>query len=307
MEQLFFCIFALIEMIIVRFICNVVMGLQYEYISIKYSEFKFANEKDRPIGLNILIQMIFPTCFIIVLAGIFYNYKIELIENIYMVTIYYYLLRWIKIIIILNRLKLYDWKSEIEMCLLGVIFSIVIYYNFIIKTNHIFLSLEELREGISIAVILFILALIRNYIYNYEIVKSKQESQKKRIYIKQKYVEFKEKYESFIDIGDVNIKNLIYAIMIYEDYNRPKIVRVIEKLKFLITGHATMGIMQVYSTKIINDRESVILGVKKIVDEVKREEKNNEFSEINVIKHYNPGDKYKNEVTYIFGVINEDR
>ena len=53
--------------------------------------------------------------------------------------------------------------------------------------------------------------------------------------------------------------------MIYEDFNRPKIVRYFEIIHFYITKKAhTLGIMQVRTNKMIDDQTSIILAIKKI-------------------------------------------
>ena len=293
-------------MTIVRCISKGVQELKYEYISIKYSEFKFENEKDRPVGLNMLIQILFPTFFMIIVAGLFYTFNKDMVKNIFVVTILYYFFRWFKIIVILNRIELYDWKMEIRIFLIGVILNLWIYYNFVIKTDQIFLSAEELREEIWISCFLFILVLIRDYIYNHEKISSKKESLKKKEYIISKYYKYKKKYDKLVKVKNIDISNLIYAIMIYENYNRPPIIREIEKIKLLISGHATLGIMQVSVTNLINNEESIKLGVNKILKEIKKEKKEKNFSISNIIQNYNNGEKYKAEVMYIYEIIRKE-
>lgn len=52
--------------------------------------------------------------------------------------------------------------------------------------------------------------------------------------------------------------------MIYEDFNRPFIVRQIENLNFRRSRAThTLGVMQVMTDRYINDRESVILAMEK--------------------------------------------
>ena len=59
---------------------------------------------------------------------------------------------------------------------------------------------------------------------------------------------------------------MVYAIMIYENFNRPKFVRWIEYVHFLVnTKPHTLGIMQVTTSKWINDRQSIILAIEKIL------------------------------------------
>ena len=167
-------------------------------------------------------------------------------------------------------------------------------------------GLKELREEIWISCFLFILVLIRDYIYNHEKISSKKESLKKKEYIISKYYKYKKKYDKLVKVKNIDISNLIYAIMIYENYNRPPIIREIEKIKLLISGHATLGIMQVSVTKLINNEESIKLGVNKILKEIKKEKKEKNFSISNIIQNYNNGEKYKAEVMYIYEIIRKE-
>ena len=53
--------------------------------------------------------------------------------------------------------------------------------------------------------------------------------------------------------------------MIYEDFNRPILVRWIEYIQFWITRKPhTLGIMQVTTNEYINDKDSILLAMQKI-------------------------------------------
>lgn len=94
--------------------------------------------------------------------------------------------------------------------------------------------------------------------------------------------------------------------MIYEDFNRPKIIRIIENLKHRFSNKShTLGVMQVKSDKLINEKESVILGTTKIVNSYNKYIKENsvegeeiyEWNIINsIISDYNVGSEYSHEV-----------
>lgn len=96
--------------------------------------------------------------------------------------------------------------------------------------------------------------------------------------------------------------------MIYENYNRPPLVRLIEYIKFFISGTASLGIMQITSEKFINNNESVKLGYKMIRDtyysinkKVKLEKRLKK-----VIFMYNKSNKYIEEVLSIYYLLNDE-
>ena len=94
--------------------------------------------------------------------------------------------------------------------------------------------------------------------------------------------------------------------MIYENYNRPAVVRIFEYAKFLITGYATLGVMQVWTGTFITNEESVIKGYKIIKDAYKLHEKLQLEDKLQkIIFLYNKDNKYVEEVMYIYCVLEE--
>lgn len=147
---------------------------------------------------------------------------------------------------------------------------------------------------------------------------SQDETQKrKENYLVKRHSYFKEKYGILIEKHTKNeiLECIVYAILIYEDFNRPKVARIIENINFKITKKPhTLGVMQVFSKKLINDYESVKLGTKKIVRAYKKFQKINldddvfyfEHYAINyIVKNYNGGNSYTNEVTQLFEIIKD--
>ena len=146
-------------------------------------------------------------------------------------------------------------------------------------------------------------------------------------YINSNYQGMKTKYGGIIQqkVKDQRIEALVYSIMIYENFNRPKLRRLLENIGFRLGRCKTLGIMQVTTTKLINDRESVELGTKKILDDYQAtydetkekmtssdessngEQSNEEPSPYVLIegttKKYNPDDDYAEQVRSIYDKI----
>lgn len=69
-------------------------------------------------------------------------------------------------------------------------------------------------------------------------------------------------------VGKNEFINLIYAVMIYEDFNRPKHLRRIENLFMHILPYKrklTLGIMQVTTDKPLTDEESILFAVDRLL------------------------------------------
>jgi len=309
MKILLFLGLAVIEYIIINFLTTKITKLK-EYVTINYSSFEFCDIGEKPYGLNILIKIICPTIFIIILSGIFYNLKISaFVEDIYWITIFYFLIRWFMIICILSRKELINWKEEILVFTITISINLLLYYFFIKKTTQIFISIDELRDAIWISIITFTIVIIRNFIYNYVYIDNYNLEDRKENYILKKYEYFRNKYEDIITTKNKELHKIVYAIMIYENFNRPLLIRIIEKTKFLITGKATLGVMQVSSRVLINDRTSVKLGyeiLKKRYFYNKKHIKEKDELLSETISSYNYGEKYLNEVLYIKEILEKN-
>ena len=310
MNYIIFIILALIEHVIVAIISREIIHLQYEYISIKYATFKFSDTGEKYCGLNILIKIFFPAIYMTIISGILYEINMQvLINHIYLISVFYYIIRWICLIFILNRKELNDWKSDIKYSVLGIILNIFIYNTFITKTNEIFISVEELKNGIWFGIITFFFVIIRNYIYEYSRVNQKESSERRENYVLKKYYLYKKRYGYLIDEKNKEIEAIIYGIMIYEDYNRPAFFRFFEYIKYFLTGNASLGIMQVESNVMLSNITSIRKGCE-IVREAYNKYNTDEYSDDerlrNIISTYNLGDNYADEVMYIITIVKEE-
>jgi hypothetical protein len=138
-------------------------------------------------------------------------------------------------------------------------------------------------------------------------------------YIDRSYVDFKHKFGNIITLNayTLDVEILSYAIMLQENFNRPKIARFVERIFGPLKGTATYGIMQVESTKPLSDAESVEAGVKRL-NELHRKtleitnarnpkEAGNSWINLFVITrtawHYNNSISYSQEVKELYDII----
>lgn len=300
-----YILLALLEYFLLFLITSIINVFNYEYLHLKYSTFEFSNENSEN-GLNILIKMFFPTIYLILVSGFLYNLNlIELNSNIYLINIFYYFINYVTLIVFLGRVELIDKKSEIKTSIFSIALSIFMYYIFINKTTNIFIDIDELKNGVWLAIITFFYSIFTKKIYYNSTIDSCSHNKNTIKYIDKKYQKFVQKYDNFINCHDTCIKNIIYSIMIFENYNRPWIIRKMEYIKLLLFKSSTLGIMQVYSTKIISDEESVIIAVNIIENYYnslpKKLEKNKKIEK--TIYKYNHSDNYVKEVKYIYDLL----
>tara|TARA_R110000868_G_scaffold163179_1_gene395319 strand:+ start:3723 stop:4247 length:525 start_codon:yes stop_codon:yes gene_type:complete len=117
--------------------------------------------------------------------------------------------------------------------------------------------------------------------------------------------------------------------VLHENFNRPKLFRLMEYIGSLFKKEGTYGIMQVKSSQVLNDRESVKLGMNimsesfkkyKLEFEIELEHKGNEEEEESyyngaeyldhkfqskLIRDYNHCDEYSYEIIELADYLNE--
>ena len=103
------------------------------------------------------------------------------------------------------------------------------------------------------------------------------------------------------------IKDLVFSIMINEDFNRPYLFRKLEKILCKLSRKSyTQGIMQFSSSIPISDEESIKLAIQKIFEDAYRCMCEDEYylSEalliISIGRNYNPCDDYISSVEDIY-------
>ncbi|MBD9479865.1 hypothetical protein [Pseudoxanthomonas sp. PXM02] len=101
--------------------------------------------------------------------------------------------------------------------------------------------------------------------------------------------------------------NLVMAVLIYEGFNRPAIVRRLEPILLLFKTRVTMGPMQVATTTPISDETSVSIGAERLLSSYREflgsHEQSSSWQAINyALSEYN-GHQYAAEVEDILALI----
>ena len=137
--------------------------------------------------------------------------------------------------------------------------------NFINKVSYVFLSSEDLRIITWFVMFIFIYQFLKDneMFKKVEVKDERKPLSDQGIFVS--YARLKSKYNKDINYENKDICNIMYAIMIYENYKRPKFYRNIDNFRFRFDGGAKkLGIMQVETKRFISDDESIELVYKKI-------------------------------------------
>ncbi|WP_427872340.1 hypothetical protein [Flavobacterium sp. MMS24-S5] len=292
--------FAIILFLIINWIGKHSYSIGYIGITI------FTKSTEAP-ALNFLIRVLSPIVYIIIISSILYYLGLDVfVKNIYLVNIYYLVFRLI-VNLITFRGRLLNWYEQF-LYWIFIIFLSYLFYEKIIKIKE-----NILPDFTTIANELWIIILVFLFQVSNKIKFSEKGTEKRRAnYLKAQYLYFNKLYGASIREITKNeiLESVVFAILIYENFNRPKVIRIVENLKHKFSNKShTLGVMQVRTDSIIDDYESVILGTSKVVFSYQKfinENKNEE--EINwewkilskIISDYNSGYDYQNEVTDLF-------
>lgn len=313
---IFHLILAVILFLIINWIGKHSFSIGYVQMSI------FQKDEEAP-AFNYLYRILSPTVYIIIISTILYKLSLDnYAKNIYLIPIYYVVFRQF-FNLVTNRALLINWTRVIVTDLAIITLAYLVYSKIIITKQNLMPDFSTFAEEMWIIIAVFIYQVLNKV----ELSKSATINRKNN-YINKRFLKFKSKYHSVLteQINNDKLIATVYSIMIYEDFNRPKIIRIIENIAQKIGSKPrSLGIMQVTSNKSISDDESVVLAIEKIkrhyfqIPEIIKENKensryhsyndNDELQEWEIereiLKNYNPDDDYINEVSDLIEIMSE--
>lgn len=286
-------------------------------ISVGYRQLSVVLQEDTAPAFNFLFKVLAPTVYLILCIAFFQLIHLDaFVDKCYLIVVYYWAIRlaWN---LFSNRWRLLDWCQQIIYWIASIGISFWIYKN-IEDIGSILPKGESLLEEMWLLIIVFLYSVI-----NKMKIGETRTIARKDNYIRTRYDKFKSKYDNIIHpfFNNDLYEAITYSIMIYEDFNRPYMIRMIENLKFRISREPmTLGIMQMTTDTYITDKESVTRAIRKIASDINayiaEQTENPEEGDAptiytyNLISYiadkYNGGDfNYSEEIEQIFDKINK--
>lgn len=219
---------------------------------------------DEAPAFNFLYRAFSPVAYITVVSAISYKLQQDWIVNdIYFVVVYYFLFR-LAFNLATGRRKLLNWVTQISYVLVSIPMSYYVYDTLIIHKEFLFPTAKELGNAVWLAIVAY-----TYHTFNSVKLSDERTKARKANYLQDRYATYKSLYGDIIDkIAETKRQEaLIYAVLIVEAFNRPKLYRLIENVLFYLGFAKTLGVMQVTTERYINDEESVRRGATKIVND----------------------------------------
>lgn len=225
-----------------------------------YATFTFRDDRCLPMTTNILMNVCIPNVVMIFIFMVVRKLGISQVEPyLILYVIAFFLFRMVLICVLLRRKELYSPGYELGMAAAGIALAYFLIHFFFASEDAVFITASELREELWF-VVLIVLYQFFKMIFDKNVTQNKV-LKKGQItkYIIHKFDRFFDRYRHMLDINADNryICILLYAVMIFEDYNRGPVVRRLERFKLRFSGKATLGIMQLPTDRAISDEESV--------------------------------------------------
>ncbi|WP_226877057.1 hypothetical protein [Microbulbifer hainanensis] len=264
---------------------------------------------DEAPAFNFLYRAFSPVAYITVVSAISYMLQQDwIVTDIYFVVVYYFVFRLV-FNLATGRGKLLNWVTQVAYVLVSIPMSYYVYDTLIVHKEFLFPTAKELGSAVWLAIVAY-----TYHTFNSVKLSDERTKARKANYLQDRYVTYENLYGEIIE-GIAETKRqeaLIYAVLIVEAFNRPKLYRLIENLLFYFGFAKTLGIMQVTTERYINDEESVRLGATKIVEdhlqaklkvEARRYPGGSWAIRREVLELYNPDGEYIREVDGLYDEI----
>ncbi len=214
-------------------------------------------------GFNFLFRILTPSIYISFVSILFYYFDLpEFVQNIYLVVLYYSLIN-IVVIIVLNRWAFVN-KISFFITQTFIFLTAYLFYTLALSKGLEFILPEagNFRTELWLIILIYLYQLGDNFYPGYTFY------EKRSMVLAGRFKKFWKEYAHLLSpeiTQSAELSRIFFAIMIYEDLNRPPVYRFFEWLLFPLGRVSSSGIMQVQHGKYLSNEESVQLAQEKIL------------------------------------------
>jgi hypothetical protein len=223
-----------------------------------YETLDIFKEREESFAFNFVFRVVTPVVLIILIAAACYSLGFDaLVVDIHH-AVYFYIFWRAVWNLSHGRFWLLPWPRLISQWVATAVISALAYKHVILEKDYLFPDVKTIGNELWLAIIgyLYILA---------DKVFSGDEAAVKRSgrYIKRRGEAIRTAFREVLEkrLPNPRWRALIVAVLIVEDFNRPSIKRLGERILFRFGRAKTLGIMQVRTKRLISDEESVVAGI----------------------------------------------
>jgi hypothetical protein len=252
-----------VELVAVHLLLAVVLFFLANWIG-KYSVtsgyhiLSLFEKADEAPAFNFVFRVTTPLVFLALTASSLYFLQLDAwVHNLYWVTVFYFLIRWVYALLI-GRGRLLSWPRQIVTGLATVLLSYALYVNVLSQRHNLLPDPSNLTNELWVLIIVYIYTVVNGIPYTHA-----GATRRRKDYIVYRYHTLRASFATDIapQCQSPEDEALVYAVLIYETFNRPAVYRAIEKWLLFPAGLAkSVGPMQMQSESALDDHSSVTLG-----------------------------------------------
>lgn len=222
----------------------------------------FENTDEAP-AFNFTFRVVTPLVFIAVVAAVLYGVGLDhWVQQFYLVVLYYFGLRWLYALIV-GRGRLLNWTRQLVTALVTGAAAYLLYIHVLAHRGTLLPDAASLNSNLWVLIIIYLYT-----VANRIPLANAGALARRKSYIFHRYHTLHAAFSLDVSATAQNSSEeaLVYAVMIYETFNRPFVYRAIERWVFWPIGLAkSIGPMQVQVTAPVSDHASVTLATKQLI------------------------------------------
>lgn len=233
-------------------------------ITASYHQITYFSRYDEAPAFNVVFRILSPVVYIVIVGALLYSIGLaQYVSAIYLVVVYHYVIRW-GYLAVFGRIRLVRWRVQGPIAVVAIAASILIYRQIISNPARLLPDFDSLTNELWLVIIVFLYKLFDS---NY--APEEGNSAQKKAYLNARYNELSRKFGRIVseEVKDRKLQPLVFAVLIYESFNRPRIVRWLERVLPTRGRLRSYGPMQVQAKTPISDEESVRQGSRQLVRE----------------------------------------
>ena len=202
-------------------------------------------------------RIIIPTVYTIIVAAFIPSVK----TNIFLIPVFEVFIRNFYITTILNKNNL-NAKQIIIDSILSIVFALFVYNYFISNVDLVIPTPESIKPFLWFLIIIYLIIVYKKVTKDQVIVDNKKQKERAKENTIMQYAKLKTKFSHLIKSRNGTINVLTYAIMIHEDYKKPKLYRKFSEYIGMVTKKETKySILQIPSYTHLTDEQAITMTI----------------------------------------------
>ena len=210
-------------------------------------------------------RILIPTIYTIIVAALIPSIK----TNIFLIPVFEVFIRNFYMTAVLNKNNI-NTKTMLIDSILSIIFALIVYNYFISNVEDVIPTPESIKPFLWFLMLIYLVIVFKKVNKDQEHIVTKKTKEKVRENTIMQYAKFKTKFNNLIKSRNGTINVLTYAIMIHEDYKKPKLYRKFSEYIGMVTKRETKySILQVPSYTHLTDEQAIVMTINKFETEQK--------------------------------------